>query len=92
MSDPYLKTTAIKTLVNNILSNYTLELIAPIVVATKGNTTGLINFTITNTEGDLNIRLEKNDGSDWTPVNITAPTQAPYSYTVTANGTYRISV
>ena len=93
------KEDVIDEILTAIRNNYTLTLIAPVVIASYSeNGDGVISFTITNTDGTLSISLEKNEEGQWNTVTVPAPVEAPYSYTVpntseiNGNGSYRIKV
>lgn len=95
-SDPYLKTSAIQSLVNDTIAalkaNYTFALI-PITV-TASYASGEISASVNAFEGTGTIWLEKIEGSSQTSVSVPAPiaSDGSTSFTVTANGTYRVAV
>ena len=84
-------------LLAELRENYTLSLVAPVIIATYASE-GVINFTITHTDGSFTNTLEKHEEGQWNTVTVPAPAEAPYSYTVphtteiNGNGTYRIKV
>lgn len=84
-------TNAVTNAINALLANYNLSLIAPTVNAIY-NGNGIIEFTIDHADGTLNMYIEQLIEDTWTTVNLPAPDEEPYIYTVTENGTYRIQV